>query len=91
MKGGQILVGVCAVAGIVLALVTRVNNRLLLEQVGAQRQLIEHKSALVDSLHDELFTLQTQLGRVELTLEHLNGVDPDAFVEFSRYYDHETE
>jgi len=91
MKGGQILVGVCAVAGIALALVTRVNNRLLLQQVGAQRQLIEQKRALVDSLHDELFTLQTQLGRVELTLAHLSEVDPDGFAEFSRYYDHETE
>lgn len=91
MKIGQVLIGVCAIAAVGLALVTRVNNRLLLQQVDAQRQLIEQKSALVDSLHDELFVLQTQFGRVELTLEHLNEVDPDAFLEFSRYYDHETE
>lgn len=91
MKVSQVLIGVCAIAGVGLALVTRVNNKLLLQQVEAQRQLIEQKSALVDSLHDELFTLSTQFGRVELTLEHLNEVDPDAFVEFSRYYDHETE
>lgn len=91
MKATQILLGIGCIAATSLAFVTRVNNRLLLQQVDAQRELIEQKSALVDSLHDELFTLQTQFGRVELTLEHLNEVDPDAFVEFSRYYDHETE
>lgn len=91
MKTGQILLGVCTVAALALAFTTRVNNRLLLQQVDAQRQLIEQKSALVDSLHDELFVLKTQFGRVELTLEHLNEVDPEAFLEFSQYYDHETE
>lgn len=91
MKTTQILLGVCCAAATALALVTRVNNKALLQQVEAQRELIEQKQATVDSLHDEVFTLNTQLGRVELTLDHLNEVDPDAFVEFSRYYDHETE
>lgn len=53
--------------------------------------IIQRQQSTIDSLRDETFNLSTELGRVELTLEHLNEVDPDAFIEFSRYYDHETE
>ena len=45
----------------------------------------------VDSLHDELFISKVQNGRYELTLEHLNEVNPKAALEFVNFMNHETE
>jgi hypothetical protein len=49
------------------------------------------KANLIDSLHDELFILQTQNGRYELSLEHLYEVNPKAGKEFTNFMEHETE
>jgi hypothetical protein len=46
---------------------------------------------ITDSLHNELFILQTQNGKYELSLEHLYEVNPKAGKEFSDYMEHETE
>jgi hypothetical protein len=46
---------------------------------------------LTDSLRDELFISKVQNGRYELTLEHLNEVNPKAALEFVNYMNHETE
>ena len=81
-----------ATALMVLMLVAALNtNRQLRTEIEHQRKTIEAMEWKVDSLSDETFSLTTQLMRVEITLEHLNEVDPKAFIEFSRYYDHETE
>jgi len=91
MKISQgIAVGV-GVALLAIAVTATTKNRELNIQIAAQRDLIEQKSQLVDSLHDELFTANSIIGRVELTLEHLNEVEPKAFIEYARFYDHETE
>ena len=46
---------------------------------------------IVDSLEEELFMLQTQNGRYELSLEHLYEVNPKAGKEFQNFMEHETE
>jgi hypothetical protein len=46
---------------------------------------------ITDSLHNELFILQTQNGKYELSLEHLYEINPKAGKEFSDYMEHETE
>ena len=45
----------------------------------------------IDSLHDELFNTQVENGRYELTLDHLQEVNPNAALEFVNYMNHETE
>jgi hypothetical protein len=49
------------------------------------------KANLIDSLNDELFILQTQNGRYELSLEHLYEINPKAAKEFTNFMEHETE
>jgi hypothetical protein len=45
----------------------------------------------IDSLHDELFINSVTLGRYELTLDHLEEINPDAALEFVNFMSHETE
>jgi hypothetical protein len=45
----------------------------------------------IDSLHAELFIYQSEIGRYELTLDHLNEVNPKAALEFVNFMSHETE
>jgi len=49
------------------------------------------KTNTIDSLNSELFILQTQIGRYELSLEHLYEVNPKAGKEFTEFMEHETE
>lgn len=46
---------------------------------------------IVDSLQEELFLLQTQNGRYELSLQHLEEVNPKAAKQFNDYLTFETE
>jgi hypothetical protein len=46
---------------------------------------------VTDSLHDELFIKHIENGRYELTLDHLQEVNPKAALEFVNYMNHETE
>ena len=45
----------------------------------------------IDSLHDELFINHIMNDRYELTLDHLNKVNPKAALEFVNFMNHETE
>lgn len=45
----------------------------------------------IDSLHDELFINHIMNDRYELTLDHLNKVNPKAALEFINFMNHETE
>jgi hypothetical protein len=49
------------------------------------------KSQMVDSLRDELFIKHVELGRYELTLDHLHDINPIAAKQFDDYFSHETE
>jgi len=44
-----------------------------------------------DSLLNELFIKQTEVGRYELSLENLKEVNPKAAKQFEDYMSHETE
>lgn len=52
---------------------------------------IGNNQKVVDSLQEELFMLQSQNGRYELSLEHLYEVNPKAGKEFTNFMEHETE
>ncbi len=45
----------------------------------------------IDSLQSELFIQKSYLGRYELALDYLQGVDPEAAKKFNDYLEHETE
>lgn len=49
------------------------------------------KSQMVDSLRDELFIKNVELGRYDLTLDHLRDINPTAAKQFDDYFNHETE
>jgi hypothetical protein len=46
---------------------------------------------IIDSLQAELFINHVMNDRYELTLDHLNEVNPKAALEFVNYMNHETE
>ena len=46
---------------------------------------------LIDSLHDEAFNANSAMGRYELSLQHLEEVNPKAAKQFNDYLTHETE
>ena len=55
-------------------------------------QIINLKSQSgIDSLQTELFIKQTEVGKYELSLDHLKEINPDAAKEFEDYMSHETE
>jgi predicted PurR-regulated permease PerM len=45
----------------------------------------------VDSLNDEIFNLKTQIGRYELTIDHLKEVNPQVGVNMEKWLEHNTE
>jgi hypothetical protein len=82
-----------AVGLVLLAIIvsTTTKNRALEGQVAEQKKFIDQREALIDSLHAELFIANSIIGRVELSLDYLNEVEPKAFIKYAQYYDHETE
>jgi hypothetical protein len=67
---------------------------ILLYTINNQRQQIQHlkqQTAITDSLQDELFNAKAELGRYELTEDHLKETNPEAEKDFEEYYNNETE
>ena len=52
---------------------------------------VDSLTHLIDSLHDEAFTANNAMGRYELSLQHLEEVNPKAAKQFNDYLTHETE
>ena len=52
---------------------------------------VDSLQSTIDSLNSEVFILQTQNGRYELSLEHLYEVNPTAGKEFTNFMEQETE
>lgn len=52
---------------------------------------VDSLQSTIDSLNSEVFILQTQNGRYELSLEHLYEVNPKAGKQFDKYLNNETE
>ena len=54
-------------------------------------EAVDNLQTIIDSLNGEVFILQTQIGRYELSLEHLYEVNPEAANEFTNFMESETE
>jgi hypothetical protein len=63
----------------------------LKKQTQIQPVMGNNNQNIVDSLQEEIFMLQTQNGRYELSLEHLYEVNPKAGKEFQNFMENETE
>ena len=63
----------------------------LRKQTPIQPVIDGNNQNVTDSLQEEIFMLQSQNGRYELSLEHLYEVNPKAGKEFQDYMEHETE
>jgi len=61
------------------------------ERINQFKVEVKTLQSTVDSLRDENFIYSNQLGRYELTLDHLNSVNPKAALQFVNYMNHETE
>ena len=62
-----------------------------LSKLRSEQVKVYNVSAAVDSLNSEVFILQTQIGRYELSLEHLYEVNPKAGKQFDKYLNNKTE
>jgi len=67
------------------------NQHKLIQQYKETQPSLDSLKTEVDSLRDELFNSSTEIGRYELTQEHLKEVNPKAEKQFEEYYNHETE
>ena len=56
-----------------------------------QIQQLKQQVLVTDSLRDELFNAKTEIGRYELTEDHLKEINPNADKDFEEFYNHETE
>ncbi len=61
------------------------------ERINQFKVEVKTLQSTADSLHDESFNANVQLGRYELTLDHLQEVNPKAALQFVNYMNHETE
>lgn len=57
----------------------------------AKANYMDSLNHLIDSLHDEAFNANSAMGRYELSLQHLEEVNPKAAKQFNDYLTHETE
>ena len=91
-------------AGTLLALLYTVygyreqNEKLKSEREALTKHMVDshtmvgsNNQNIIDSLQEELFLLQTQNGRYELSLQHLEEVNPKAAQQFNDYLTNETE
>jgi hypothetical protein len=76
-------------AGSLIALLTTIYFQN--ERVNQFKIEVKTLQNVADSLHDEVFNANVQLGRYELSLDHLDEVNPKAALEFVNYMSHETE
>lgn len=61
------------------------------KQIPVLQHQLEVVTAERDSLHDENFIKSTEIGRYEITLDHLQEKNPKAALEFVNFMSHETE
>ena len=61
------------------------------ERINQFKVEVKSLQSTIDSLQYEDFINKSELGRYELTLDHLQEVNPNAAVEFVNYMSHETE
>ena len=93
-------------AGTLLALLYTIygyreqNEKLKSERDGLTKHMVDshtmiggdiQKANIIDSLNDEIFILQSMNGRYELSLQHLEEINPKAAKQFNDFLTNETE
>ena len=61
------------------------------ERINQFKVEVKSLQSTVDDLRDENFINHIQLDRYELTLDHLQQVNPNAALQFVNFMNHETE
>ncbi len=91
-KYQKAIVGTGAIAVLVLSYLQQKElQSLRRENKELGNHIVNQHSMNVDSLNSEIFILQTEIGRWELSLQHLYDVNPKAGKEFTHYMENETE
>jgi hypothetical protein len=65
------------------------NNSII--TVEEQKNTIVKLTKVTDSLHDELFNAQVEIGRHEITREEILKPNKELNKKYEKYYNHETE
>ena len=55
------------------------------EEIVRQKEEIDNLSSIVDNIFQESFCLNMEVGRYELTLDHLKDINPNAHKKFTYY------
>lgn len=86
---------------LILGILLITNIITLISNIQYRNQIVELESKipsttikidkLVDSLQTNLFIATSEIGRYEMSLEHLYEVNPEAAKEFDDYFNNETE
>jgi hypothetical protein len=61
------------------------------ERINQFKVEVKSLQSTIDDLRDENFINHVQLDRYELTLDHLQQVNPNAALQFVNFMNHETE
>ena len=77
--------------GMSFALVMLIINHFQRQELAELRKINVTLQNQVDSLHDEAFNAKVEAGRYELTLDHLNEVNPKLGKEMEVFMENETE
>jgi hypothetical protein len=81
---------ILGIASVGLMLVTMYEQNDKINDLKSQVITLKSQSGN-DSLLNELFIKQTEVGRYELTLDHLKEINPKVAKQFEDYMAHETE
>lgn len=80
-----------SVSTIFLLFYTMFDLREQVKQVDNLQYKLDSVTTVKDSLYDVNFAAQVEIGRYELTINHLESVNPKAADQFKTYMGHETE
>jgi hypothetical protein len=83
--------GILSIATIGLLFYTLFDLKNQVKQVDVLKKELNRVTVVKDSLYDEAFIKQVELGRYELSLNYLQEVNPKAALQFVNYMNHETE
>ena len=84
LRGGLVLLTLTS-----LWLIVMWNNSII--TVKEQKNTIDNLTKVTDSLHDELFNAQVEIGRHEITREEILKPNKELNKKYEKYYNHETE
>lgn len=86
---------------LIVGILLIVNIITIISNIQYRKQIVELESKipsttietdkLIDSLQTNLFIATSEIGRYEMSLEHLYEVNPEAAKEFDDYFNNETE